>query len=162
MNITEQHRLLSLGSVALGALVVGMVLASGLGLAPHAHAAKEPAVPVASAVPPGVSALPDFAALAERVTPSVVSVYTEEAGKSVDPRRFHQNLDPFEFFFGPGQGNPEGMRTPRRRGAGSGFFISNASSPGQGPQLESAKAGDVLTLQARVYNYSFTKMPTDA
>jgi hypothetical protein len=43
-----------------------------------------------------------------------------------------------------------------------GFFISNASSPGQGPQLESAKAGDVLTLQARVYNYSFTKMPTDA
>ncbi|MFI5167817.1 MAG: Do family serine endopeptidase [Thermoanaerobaculales bacterium] len=125
MNITEQHRLLSLGSVALGALVVGMVLASGLGLAPHAHAAKEPAVPVASAVPPGVSALPDFAALAERVTPSVVSVYTEEAGKSVDPRRFHQNLDPFEFFFGPGQGNPEGMRTPRRRGAGSGFFISN-------------------------------------
>ncbi len=35
-----------------------------------------------------------------------------------------------------------------------GFFISSAASPGQGPQLEQSKAGDVLTLQARVYNYS--------
>jgi hypothetical protein len=39
-----------------------------------------------------------------------------------------------------------------------GFFISSANSPGQGPQLESAKAGDVLTLQARVYNYSLKAM----
>ncbi|MBV9038337.1 MAG: DVUA0089 family protein [Acidobacteriaceae bacterium] len=49
-----------------------------------------------------------------------------------------------------------------------GFFISSAGSPGQGPQLESAKAGDVLSLQARVYNYSLpsipssTTMPSDA
>jgi len=41
-----------------------------------------------------------------------------------------------------------------------GFFISNANSPGQGPQLEQANAGDVLTLQARVYNYSLAPMPT--
>jgi hypothetical protein len=41
-----------------------------------------------------------------------------------------------------------------------GFFISNANSPGQGPQLEQAKAGDVLTLQARVYNYSLANMPS--
>jgi hypothetical protein len=40
-----------------------------------------------------------------------------------------------------------------------GFFISNAVSPGQGPQLEQAKAGDVLTLQTRVYNYSLLPMP---
>ena len=40
-----------------------------------------------------------------------------------------------------------------------GFFISSASYPGQGPQLEQAKAGDVLTLQARVYNYSLLAMP---
>jgi hypothetical protein len=39
-----------------------------------------------------------------------------------------------------------------------GFFISNAAHPGQGPQLEQAKAGDVLTLQARVYNYSFAPL----
>jgi len=42
-----------------------------------------------------------------------------------------------------------------------GFFISNAAHPGQGPQLEQARAGDVLTLQARVYNYSFAPMPAD-
>lgn len=39
-----------------------------------------------------------------------------------------------------------------------GFFISNARSPGQGPQLETAKAGDKLTLQARVHNYSLKAM----
>ncbi|HXE12393.1 MAG TPA: hypothetical protein VN633_09755, partial [Bryobacteraceae bacterium] len=43
-----------------------------------------------------------------------------------------------------------------------GFFISSAASPGQGPQLEQAKAGDVLTLQARVYNYSLAAMPEGA
>ena len=125
MNLEKRHLLLSVGSVGVGGLVVGMVLASGLGLAPHAHAAKEPAAPVVAAGLPAPSALPDFATLAERVTPSVVSVYTEEAGKSVDVRRFHRDLDPFEFFFGPNPGNPDGMHTPRRRGAGSGFFISN-------------------------------------
>ena len=40
-----------------------------------------------------------------------------------------------------------------------GFFISNSLSPGQGPQLEQAKAGDILALQTRVYNYSFAPMP---
>lgn len=39
-----------------------------------------------------------------------------------------------------------------------GFFISSGVSPGQGPQLEQAKAGDVLTLQTRVYNYSLAEM----
>ena len=39
-----------------------------------------------------------------------------------------------------------------------GFFISNSLSPGQGPQLEQASVGDVLTLQARVYNYSLAQM----
>jgi hypothetical protein len=42
-----------------------------------------------------------------------------------------------------------------------GFFISNSVSPGQGPQLEQANVGDVLTLQARVYNYSLARMPED-
>jgi hypothetical protein len=40
-----------------------------------------------------------------------------------------------------------------------GFFISSGVSPGQGPQLEQAKAGDTLTLQARVYNCSLLPMP---
>jgi hypothetical protein len=41
-----------------------------------------------------------------------------------------------------------------------GFFISSAQSPGQGPQLDQATAGDVLTLEARVYNYSLAAMPS--
>jgi hypothetical protein len=41
-----------------------------------------------------------------------------------------------------------------------GFFISSALNPGKGPQLTTAKAGDKLTLQARVYNYSLTPMPS--
>ncbi len=41
-----------------------------------------------------------------------------------------------------------------------GFFISNAQNPGKGPQLTTATAGDKLTLQARVYNYSFAPMPS--
>jgi FG-GAP-like repeat len=43
-----------------------------------------------------------------------------------------------------------------------GFFISSALNPGKGPQLTTATAGDKLTLQTRVYNYSFTAMPPDA
>ncbi len=43
-----------------------------------------------------------------------------------------------------------------------GFFISSAVNPGKGPQLTTAKAGDKLTLEARVYNYSFARMPAGA
>lgn len=43
-----------------------------------------------------------------------------------------------------------------------GFFITSGASPGSGPQLGRATAGDVLTLQARVYNYSFAPMPADS
>jgi hypothetical protein len=43
-----------------------------------------------------------------------------------------------------------------------GFFITPAASPDQGPQLEQANEGDVLALQARVYNYSLEDMPDNA
>ncbi len=43
-----------------------------------------------------------------------------------------------------------------------GFFISNALSGGKGPQLTTATAGDKLTLEARVYNYSFASMPVNS
>ena len=43
-----------------------------------------------------------------------------------------------------------------------GFFISSSNHPGQGPQIESAKAGDKLALQARVYNYSLKEMAPDS
>jgi hypothetical protein len=40
-----------------------------------------------------------------------------------------------------------------------GLFITNDGTKGQGPQVETATAGDQLRLQARVYNYSFATMP---
>lgn len=43
-----------------------------------------------------------------------------------------------------------------------GFFISSANAPGQGPQLTTAKAGQKLTLQSRVYNYSLKAMDADS
>jgi hypothetical protein len=43
-----------------------------------------------------------------------------------------------------------------------GFFISSKDHPGQGPVLTRTAAGTVLTLQARVYNYSFASLPQDA
>jgi hypothetical protein len=42
-----------------------------------------------------------------------------------------------------------------------GFFISSASHPGEGPQRMTARAGEKLTLQTRVYNYSLATMPSD-
>jgi hypothetical protein len=43
-----------------------------------------------------------------------------------------------------------------------GFFVSNALTPGKGPQLTTATAGDKLRLEARVYNYSFAAMPANS
>jgi hypothetical protein len=40
-----------------------------------------------------------------------------------------------------------------------GLFITGAEAGGQGPQLDTATAGDQLLLQARVYNYSLAPMP---
>ena len=42
------------------------------------------------------------------------------------------------------------------------FLHLEPISPGKGPQLEQATAGDELTLEARVYNYSLTRMPSDS
>jgi len=103
---------------------MGIVLAGGLGLTPTTMAAREAAA-ATSAVPalPPPSSYPDFSPLAERVTPAVVSVYTEDVARPGDGRRYHQDMDPFEFFFGPGFPRPD-MRPRKRTGAGSGFFVS--------------------------------------
>ena len=54
--------------------------------------------------------------------PSVISVITTDTVDASDMKRFHRDVDPFDFFFGPNQ-NPNRMRPNIRRGAGSGFFI---------------------------------------
>lgn len=123
MSTHAPRTLLSLGTVAVFGLVLGLVLAGGLGLTPPSQA-ERPAAP-AAAPPPPPAGYPDFATLAERVLPSVVSVYTEERITGGNRNRGRGEIDPFEFFFGvPRQGQPDGGHTPRNYGAGSAFFIS--------------------------------------
>ncbi len=129
MNTARRRQVLSMSAVAAGSLVIGLVLAGGLSLTPatvaSSSAAAPPAVPAAQPPLPSPASYPDFSALADRVTPAVVSVITEDVAKPSDGRRFHQDMDPFEFFFGPGTPHPD-MRTPRKRtGAGSGFFVGS-------------------------------------
>ena len=124
MNTTKRQTMLSMSVVAVGATVLGMVLAGGLGLTPSGTAAKGAPAALVSAPLAPPAGYPDFATLAERVNPAVVSVYTEDVIKPQDMRRFHQDMDPFEFFFGPGTPHPDMRRQQKRTGAGSGFFIS--------------------------------------
>ncbi len=124
MSTFKRQRVLSLSAVAVGATVLGVVLAGGLGLTPHT-AARE-ATPIAAVAPcTAQTGYPNFADLAERVNPSVVSVYTEEVVKPQQMPGFHGNMDPFEFFFGPGFPHPNMERPEKRAGAGSGFFVSS-------------------------------------
>ncbi|MGZ6840033.1 MAG: hypothetical protein ACXVHC_06205, partial [Frankiaceae bacterium] len=97
MDTARRKRVLSMSAVAAGFLVMGIVLAGGLGLTPATVASKEAtAAPAAPPPLPPPSSYPDFSALAERVTPAVVSVITEDVTKPGDARRFHQDMDPFE------------------------------------------------------------------
>jgi serine protease Do len=122
MQTLSIKNLLPLGTVAVAGLVLGLVLAGGLSLTPSSHAERTPAPAASTPAPP--AGCPDFAALADRVLPAVISVLTEDRRPSAERNRGRGQVDPFEFFFGvPRQSPPDG-RTPRRRGAGSGFFVS--------------------------------------
>ena len=106
----------------------GLMLASVLGLTGAASAAA-PAVVSPSAVPPG--ALPDFADVAERVSPSVVNISTTQKAKPRALRSPHGTPPelpegtPFdEFFrrfFGDENGGPGEFDS---KSLGSGFVIS--------------------------------------
>jgi len=126
---TNPRNLLSLGAVGVGAAALGMVLAGGLGITPAGNAREAADTPVRktatpAAAPSVMGGYPDFATLAERVNASVISVFTTDVVKPSEMRRYHRDVDPFEFFFGPQgpQGRPN--QPPTRQGAGSGFFIS--------------------------------------
>jgi serine protease Do len=80
--------------------------------------------------------LPDFADLAERVSPSVVNIRTTERGRGIASGDADSNMEEFFRRFGipmPGRpgpdsrrGNPRGDEesTPQQRGVGSGFILS--------------------------------------
>ncbi|MEM9553368.1 MAG: Do family serine endopeptidase [Acidobacteriota bacterium] len=121
MNASRGRRSLTLALVV-GAVVFGMVLAGGIDLVPSslADSGGEPV-----RVTPAEGGLPNFAGLAEAVSPAVVSI---EATKIEE--RGAAPSDPFEFFFGPrrrgpNQQQPEAEPEQRRSdSSGSGFVIS--------------------------------------
>ena len=127
MNKSGRFRLTTLVAVALGAMALGMVLTGGLGVTPEGSAERlSPAGSAPAAAPQAAASAaagyPDFATLADRVMPSVISVLTTDTVDRSEMRQYHRDVDPFDFFFGPNQ-NPNMMRPRVRRGAGSGFFI---------------------------------------
>ncbi len=127
METRRRFRLSTVIAVALAAMALGMVLTGGLGLTPEGaaqHVASGSQAGTAAPLPvAAATGYPNFADLAERVTPSVISVMTTDTVDRNEMKRYHRDIDPFDFFFGPGQ-NPDMMRPRVRRGAGSGFFIS--------------------------------------
>jgi len=72
---SENQKLFSLAAIVVAAVLFGMVLSGGLDLTAPADAGK-PEAREAPAVPRMVA--PDFADLADRVVPSVVSVFTTD------------------------------------------------------------------------------------
>ncbi len=113
----EKQKYYSLAAIVVAAVLFGMVIAGGLDLTPPVVADRQSQIqPVAE-----VMAAPDFATLADRVVPSVVSVTVKDVQDPSDRRR-QMPQDPFhEFFRGPQAPNDE---PSVRRSAGSGFFIS--------------------------------------
>jgi serine protease Do len=120
MNHRNQ-RVISLTAVAVAAVLFGMVLSGGLDMTSPVNADRPADTP--DPTPAAVNFLaPDFAALADRVIPSVVSVnvteYRERSSRRMPQDRFH-------FFFGPrDEGEEENADPIPRRSEGSGFFIT--------------------------------------
>jgi serine protease Do len=114
----DAHKVFSLAAVVVAAILFGMILSGGLDLTREVDAV--PPTPVPAAAVDGMP-LPDFANLADRVVPSVVSVFSADVQEPSERRRGMPN-DPFHFFFGPRDQQPE--REPQvQRSSGSGFFI---------------------------------------
>ncbi len=125
MKQNQKMGAFSLAAIVVAAVLFGMVLSGGLNLTTRAAASRVPQAP-APAVHKTPQTFPDFADLAQRVVPSVVSVFAKDVIKPGSQQAGPQGMpqDPFHFFFGPFFG-PNQQRGPIvQRSAGSGFFIS--------------------------------------
>ncbi len=113
----EKQKYYSLAAIVVAAVLFGMVIAGGLDLTPPVDADRHTQVqPIVEPM-----AAPDFATLADRVVPSVVSVTIKDV-QDPSERGRQMPRDPFhEFFRGPEDPSDE---PSVRRSAGSGFFIS--------------------------------------
>ncbi|MEE8312257.1 MAG: DegQ family serine endoprotease [Candidatus Binatia bacterium] len=109
-------------SVLVTALITGAIIGAGITMATDrqgqatAVEVHTPAVlPVAGGT--GTVPLPDFAALVEAVSPSIVNISTvSEEREELPGRRGGRGSDPFEFFF---------RRPGPRRSLGSGFVLDD-------------------------------------
>jgi len=118
---SDTTKVFSFAAVIVAAILFGMLLSGGLDMTSRVEADRPEPVP---AVAPGTMMLPDFAALADHVVPSVVSVYSADVQEPSERRR-QMPSDPFHFFFGPRDEGNE--RQPRvQRSSGSGFIISES------------------------------------
>jgi serine protease Do len=122
MKLKALMRGISIAAIVAVAFLGGVMLAGGFHMTAKASATPPPPPAVVS----GPSHQFDFATLAERIVPSVVSVYSTDVVQPDELRR-EMPMNPFEFFFGPEFRQP--TRQPDqpmvRRSAGSGFFIGS-------------------------------------
>src|ERR1700687_203448 len=109
---------------AAGVLILGGYVA-GRGLyLERAQASVAPAVAEAAPAPAGSRGLPEFAALADQVSPAVVSikvVATQKVAQQGMPREFFGEDSPFGFRGSPFAQPPQ--HEFKRQGAGSGFIV---------------------------------------
>ena len=117
---TDTQKVFSLAAVVVAAILFGMLLSGGLDITKRVDADRPDPVPAAAA---GGMVLPDFAALADHVVPSVVSVYSADVQEPSERRQQMPN-DPFHFFFGPRDNGSERQQPRVQRSSGSGFFIT--------------------------------------
>src|SRR5213593_3036780 len=124
-------RALSFSALIAAAVVFGMVVAGSVNVTPKSEAQRE--VVPAARPHPGAVLLPSFADTAQEVMPSVVSITSTDIVKGNRGRRsFQQNPfgegDPFEFFFGPPNGQRRGPQRDEEEHkevqGGTGFIIS--------------------------------------
>jgi serine protease Do len=113
----ERQTYYSLAAIVVAAVLFGMVIAGGLDLTPPADADRQAQTQSVMDNSPA----PDFATLADRVVPSVVSVTIKDVRDPSDRSR-RVPRDPFHDFFRGPQGPSDEPSV--RRSAGSGFFIS--------------------------------------
>ena len=113
-------------AVLFGAVVFGMVLAGGLDMTPtSASAPDEPDPQPVEAQPVASMGFPNFADLAERVSPAVVTI----EASSFESGSRGGSVDPFEFFFGPRRRQAPEQEQPedeefRSDSGGSGFLVT--------------------------------------
>lgn len=115
---------LTFGVVAVVAFVGGLVVAAGFNMTPFGYAQQTGTVrPPAAAVQQVTDASNAFVAIAEHVTPAVVSIQMERQARPVRVPRGQQIPPGMEDFFK--QFDPRQQQQQPMEGSGSGFLVSS-------------------------------------